>query len=289
MSRLSFPQLIMEGRKLALAAIFCLVFSMLPSHAGKSKSAVDGCHEKHWVYKAALVNTCSGGGWADIPGGVHVTLWRLCVCSKRSCHVRWPRERVDENGDCETGCTDGDRPKQVSVSPVWNHTQEILLSHLKPSFSWFHFSLCSLFVLHLLLSGVEPAVSPLSSCPLRTSRNLFGISLPAIPNLNIVLPLYSPMSKHLSLALLASPPNIYHALHAWCWASRWDDGLRSEQVGCAARLMCSFLVPSIPKRSSVFSTLQLLLHLVFSSVSLKRNDFITRPFFVTLNSMGVRE
>lgn len=36
MAHLLFSQLIMEGRKLALVAIFCLTFSMLPSHAGKT-------------------------------------------------------------------------------------------------------------------------------------------------------------------------------------------------------------------------------------------------------------
>lgn len=35
MSHVLCSQLIMEGRKLPLVAIFCLVFSMLPSHAGK--------------------------------------------------------------------------------------------------------------------------------------------------------------------------------------------------------------------------------------------------------------
>lgn len=35
MSRLLFSQLIMGGRKLALVVIFCLIFSLLPSHAGK--------------------------------------------------------------------------------------------------------------------------------------------------------------------------------------------------------------------------------------------------------------
>lgn len=35
MSHLSFSQLIMEGKKLALVAIFYLAFSMLPSNTGR--------------------------------------------------------------------------------------------------------------------------------------------------------------------------------------------------------------------------------------------------------------
>lgn len=52
MSHLLFSQLTMEGRKLALVAIFCLIFSMLPSHAGKMiyRAHLHVFNEKHWCH-----------------------------------------------------------------------------------------------------------------------------------------------------------------------------------------------------------------------------------------------